>query len=660
VDILLINGLLFFVPGYVIATALKVSEKVFLWSLFASYTFLLIHLLGSQMLHLMPTAVWTAYLVEVSLIILIVLVVKARRRGLRFLLEWPRCGKQLISTKKFTSLKIIFSLAFFGILIAWKPYTEIPADFWQHLEYIRSARDAIEAGQGVPNFNLWYVAQGWIWHLSQAPVESYILWTGVFNSLVFSAGCFVVAKGIFEFLETDSESLEIGSAIAAVAMLLMFGVGVFAYFRYYTFAPGFFAYILYLFSFNCLFILTQKGYSPVNRVSSTLVLPILGFVVYLVHRQEALFIALMVSATALYLLIDATLRNLSVPVGGPTLETECGGEQGSRTGVRLGLMVIVVILVTATSLMLIDYKSAPVTHRDILDLGSISRNFEGLKILKIPSQVTDVFGILGVSVLIATFVVYRIGEIPVVLVLSVFVVIVTVFNPLFVHIFLKFSEQEVLWRMGYMTPWPLMFGLLFFKAKKSPGPKKTIALIAVLSPIIASITLAAMDQKRWPNWLDVTFKTPTLQVVSETNSYQMINDLIWVLNEQVQTNRHILTDPVTGYILASTTNHSHKRWKFHTVDFIEFNLPGYSDRSFEDYKGWLLVLNLREGALSRTGEVSGHWPETILRFHDYYSLEFLKFVETYTEQEKDSPLSSSPPRFRKLWQSKNIFLYEIL
>ena len=642
-------------------TALRVTERHFLWSFFASYTLLVIHLYGSQTFRLSTNVVWGVYSLEVILITLAILVARARGGSLRLLLCWSTYRSWLTSVRNFANVKFLFSLVFIGLIIIWKPYTEIPADFWQHLEYIRSARNAIEMGQAVPDFNLWYVVQGWIWYLSNASVNNYIQWTWLFNALVFSIGCFVVAKSLFQSVEVDSKTLEIGSAIATVGMLLMFGVGVFSYFRYYTFAPGFFSYILYLFSLSCLYTFTQKEHSTINRVRSAVLVPVLGVVVYLIHRQEALFIFLMFSISALYVIIDYCLTKFVPTKEQRMVETPHRDKtEGGAVRRRLGIMAFVILIITVVMLMLIDYKTEPVTHRDILDLGSIAGFLGGLKIIKMPSQVSDIYGILGLIVVIATLVTYRVGGVPVVLLLSVVVVVVTLFNPVFVSIFLRLSEQEVLWRIGYMTPWPLMLGLLFFKAHKCSRLPKRLASSLVLLPIIFSIGFIVMGEKERPKWIDISFKVPTLQSTPHANSYQFINDLIVELNERAQGNRHILTDPVTGYVLAATTKHSHRRWKFHPVDYIDFNLPGYSDRSFEDYKGWLVVVNRRDGALSRTGKVSGHWPETILHISDYYSVKFLNFVDQYTEPEGNARVQKSAIRFRKLWHSDDISLYEVI
>ena len=123
----------------------------------------------------------------------------------------------------------------------------------------------------------------------------------------------------------------------------------------------------------------------------------------------------------------------------------------------------------------------------------------------------------------------------------------------------------------------------------------------------------------------------------------------------------MLTDPITGYVLALAANHSHARFKFHKANYIDFNLPGYSDRSFQDDTEWLLIINRRSGAKSITGQHSGHWPEDAMGTKNYYSEEFIGFLRERTMAHQNLPTENyTVYRFAKLWSNNNIELFEII
>ena len=61
-----------------------------------------------------------------------------------------------------------------------------------------------------------------------------------------------------------------------------------------------------------------------------------------------------------------------------------------------------------------------------------------------------------------------------------------------------------------------------------------------------------------------------------------------------------------------------------------------------------MIVNLRDGAYSENGEISGHWPHSILKTSDYYSRALRDFLAT------------DPPHFNLLWEKDRIWLYEIM
>ena len=139
----------------------------------------------------------------------------------------------------------------------------------------------------------------------------------------------------------------------------------------------------------------------------------------------------------------------------------------------------------------------------------------------------------------------------------------------------------------------------------------------------------------------------TLRGVAPSNDYRNWDDLIEEL--RVFRYRHVLTDPVTGYVITAMTKNRTFGFKFHgSGDLLNPNVPAYGSNSFEDYVGWLLVLNLRNGGYSENGSQSGHWPGDALKTSKFYSAQLVEFLE------------NPPPHIQLIWESDSIKLFEIV
>ena len=113
--------------------------------------------------------------------------------------------------------------------------------------------------------------------------------------------------------------------------------------------------------------------------------------------------------------------------------------------------------------------------------------------------------------------------------------------------------------------------------------------------------------------------------------------------------QHLLTDPVTRYILRALTDLDSAGFKFHdSPPYIPINYSGYQDLSFQDYRSWVFVANYRDGLPSGNGSKSGHWPEDVLLVRKYYSADLQKF------------LASPPDHFQLEWENDEIRIFRIL
>jgi|GEM_PF-5720918 len=660
-SILFLNAIVFFLPGAMFFRLIGGRNFCFFWSLGVSYLLLLLHFQVLRSFNADLKIFWALYLLEVALLFVVGRVISSIRLAESFNIR--RFTKRQFSTVfRLLSLRNVGLIAILiGVFYYWGPYAEIPADIWNHLESIRLARNAMEAGNGVPTLNVWYLAQGWLWLSSAAGFEQYLKWTTVFNKLVFTAGCYFASREIVESAvrSANKNLIPVAAVVSTLSMLFLFGMGVFSYFRYYVFAPGYFAYVFYLFVLAVL--ARYEAQRPGLREFATVVATTLmiGMLVYELHKQEALFVVISTLGIVVFVFIRS--RCLDAERFFINKERRHVSDSGTAGKIYLSLALFLLCGITLSVILggVLDFERGPVIHRDLIDLGHVLPSLGGLKMMRVSSQFGQVFGVLGATLLCVALVPAAVRRVPLVLILPAVLAIFAAVNPMFIEAFLIFGSQEVVWRLAYMAPWPILLGFFFLSAGKWSGIMRYGIRLILVSPLLFCAFIVLGDVESDSHWIDEMFKSSTLQRTPPRSSHKFLSDLLDQLagHPQIPANSHVITDPVTGYVLSSATTHSHQRQKFHPVDFIEYNLPGYSERTFEDFRGWLLVVNRRTGDRSGTGAVSGHWEPDVLDFKKYYSQSFLEFVEQYTEtSSSDIPMR----KFRKLWQHDDIAIYLIL
>ena len=145
---------------------------------------------------------------------------------------------------------------------------------------------------------------------------------------------------------------------------------------------------------------------------------------------------------------------------------------------------------------------------------------------------------------------------------------------------------------------------------------------------------------------------PTLRAVTDTQSYQHLDDLIEFLTT-MSVQKELLTDPVTGYVLSGFTPHLHYRDKFSITpysNFKRFHFEGYGDGPLDKYAGKLLVVNQRtiNNGNSFVGAVTRHWPTDLFqRITPFYHENLLEYLQ------------ENPEKFELLFQHRGIKVYLI-
>jgi hypothetical protein len=214
--------------------------------------------------------------------------------------------------------------------------------------------------------------------------------------------------------------------------------------------------------------------------------------------------------------------------------------------------------------------------------------------------------------------------------------LVTLFNPVFVDLFLRFSYPEVLWRFALMMPLGFAAALLVWLPQ--PARWQRWAVPALLLGLLWPLDPAPV--RGWDTRLY------SVLPVSPANDHRQWADLYAYLRGQGKQN--ILTDPVTGYAVPGLTGRKYRGgYKYWPMPEYLLNRRQLQVADFDKYRGWTLVVNLRDGEPSRNGRLSRHWPEDVLRVSQYYSPQFRKL------------LRSRPDRFRVLWGRDRIRVFEI-
>jgi hypothetical protein len=232
------------------------------------------------------------------------------------------------------------------------------------------------------------------------------------------------------------------------------------------------------------------------------------------------------------------------------------------------------------------------------------------------------------------------------LILGMLSPVITVFNPLFVDLFIRLEETKVLWRLCYFIPLHFVAAavciLLWQCVSRSSFPKQLICSIALLSLFLLLLPSVG------PVKLNIYAKT-TLERVGIANRVEHWKDMIEFL-DTLDNKYEILTDPISGYMISAFTPHRTFQYKFLTgrwYDERPFLFDNYDQFPLSEYNGKLLVVNNRNGDPSRTGELSHHWHKDVLRLSDYYSTALVVHLET------------NPDRFEKLWSRDRISIYLI-
>jgi hypothetical protein len=530
------------------------------------------------------------------------------------------------------------------------PYMEIPADAWWHAGRIQQQLQNMESGvlpaaeQGgllalLKAQDVWYVLAAYLAHLSGTGMAQSLLPLTVATTLSFLAAVYRFGLEIFR-RQGLTEPLAHGVAAASVAFFLLhFGVSVFSFVRYYALAPAMLNFTLYFAAVSLFsgFLHSERGgYGKLVLVAVVLA------AMTLIHTQEAMLAAVML----LLILLVHAVRCRHALVG--LLAGRMPAEQAGTTGANVRRVVVLsaaAVLVGAgvhiASYMLLRRNG--IHNIFLMPLQDILPFVRHMYILKPYFQFYQVLTLWGVAVYVLFALRFRAFRDNPYVIAGMLSPLLTVFNPVFTDLFLRYSWPEVLWRLCYVIPLPFVGGYFLVRglswlrrgpaSRRIAGAAATAALVGLLWPVHARYVEAPFS------------RLYTVVPVSRQHDHRKWADLYEFLNAQPPGG--LVTDAVTGYTVNALTAHRYPGYKFHGTDRIDLKRQVYGAGDFRAFDGWLLVVNTRNGTPSRTGALSRHWPRDVLTVSRGYSPAFERFV------------GANPEMFVKMWENNGISVYRI-
>lgn len=536
----------------------------------------------------------------------------------------------------------VIALSGFVVYHLWAgPYTEVPADFWSRIGDVNEIWEGMaQANAGglsvlatgdrffVPFLHA-LVAEVFGYPPIQMVSAATLATTTVFLGIAywFSVNIFLTFRW--------STIRTIATAILAVWLyVIVFGVASFSYIRYYAYFPHIIGFSLLLVTV----ILYQKlldGCHETMWLASCVLLFCLTM--FLMNKQEALFaVAMICGLSAWRFFRDVFAEKKSI-------------NELAQRGEKIGKSIMFLSAIGATLLFLIRPRGDAVyPHIISFDLGSLE-----LLVANPFLRLWDTIGLFGLLVYFGYALRLKIFAKKDLLNFGMAIPIITLLNPMFVELFLRLGSWDSIWRMAFLIPTPIIGAVLISEYTRDLQKSKSIAKRVGSGVVLISLLISVLPYKS-PSGFYSESRVPSLMPLNDKAGLQLWADLIGQLHN-IPGKRHVITDPITGYVVNSVTKHSGKKdgkgigdkssWQLGRTVFAR----DYSDRLLSDrMTGSLLILNKRDGPKSWVGETSGHWRDDILEVSSEYPVEIWTLIE------------NNPKRFKLLWSADKIELYELI
>lgn len=548
---------------------------------------------------------------------------------------------QQIPRRRFqASVIVILATVLFLYLTGAGPYLEIPSDALAHLKFMQIAShnwltaadlSQVSASARYMNSHTWYDLVAYSLLLSHSNPGEASAWLHLLTVPLFLFGVYSFATFLYgDKRHATGQKVAFG-AISSILVAVHFGVSIFSFIRYYALAPSILNLVVY---FAAMVLVLDLFRQSKLRIPSLLALVAYFLTMLILHTQEALFLAVMALLLALYYSFAG--KTVSASPAGPWSFPVRQRHIAFVTGISLIAMVSGWYYAHHE----LAIKSGYLPHiRPIVSFGH-----ERYFILEPSNKFYQALSHWGVAVYFLFLVYFRRFLTQPYLLMGMLSPLVTVFNPLFVDLFIRFYSDNTLWRFAYLVPVHLSAAHIMLVAwddMTKPGiSRKTSALASIGILIVLLLPLSTGDQT-WTN-----NRYLTLQKVDNRNSPAYLSDLTGYL-ATLPGRESIMTDPVTAYVISAMTKHDAPSHKFFPSHGYRLNRDSYDNSVFADRRNQLLIINERPGNTSKTGQIARHWRSDILDTRKYYSAALLDYVE------------SNPSQFKRLWQRDRILIYRI-
>lgn len=649
----LIASVLLFLPGIATAYILGLDRYRYLLGFSLSYSIFVLLIQSMPLINIDSRGFTYAYLLVILLLLLIA--------SLKFYFKQKSAGKkinteiiQCYGCNRFAQTVPVFIVVLLGLyFLQAGAYIELPSDTFSHLEYMQELTRSIvhSEAEGVPlqqglglNGKYWYYLTSFISIWGGVKIADSILSISYFNVSAFMLAVFFFSQVVFRNSFKHGSLLVLASIAAVFFTFFHFGINIFSFIRYYALAPALLNFVLYF----ALMAIIIDFFRDEGWQIKYLMIAVVIFVACLhIHRQEGLFVVLMFAIMSFYLFVQKHFNALKLLWQGQGRIFPASPVNFLSDKVNLSFLFSQMTIVSLFIYSYLNVRRGPVLEPKIIPLENIVPFVKNLYILNPTYQFYYVITLWG-SLVVLLFIL-NVNKLKgnAYLMAGMLSPFFTVFNPFFVDLFLRHSYSLLLWRMSFLVPLHLAAAYLFVLAvqyiQQGGYLKKAYGLISIILLITTLFPFKTL-------YIENTYsRMPTLQAVPAANSPEYWGDLIEYL-DGIDDEKKIITDPVTGYMITAMTKHVSSRAKFHRKykGYIKFNYEDYSGHPFDRYRGYLFVINKRNGNLSENGRIARHWPENILQVGSYY----------YSEGFEDY-VQSNPGRFRLLWEQDKIRVYLI-
>jgi hypothetical protein len=628
ISYLFIHLLAFSLPGWMITRLFGFQSARLVFVVASAYIYYALLAIGSKWFDLSLVNFYSAYIALLFAITLVAFVFRPVNISPPIDRHW------LVGL-----LIVVIGYSIYRYIVG--PYTEIPADLYRHLEYARIQFDAMAEGhlgsqhdiQAIlkQKGGIWYSFYALITLLTGLEFSQTFPWATFANSLVFLAVVFSFAWYIFERLCQSPSSRLFAALLATFFTASHMGINVFSYLRYYSFAPTMLNMTIY---FASLIAILELFKWQSQQVAYSIFLLLGLFAGIAIHMQEALFILCMGAMMLLWYALLPKRFALRLDRYFPVHK------------LWLYRLLLALLLLGFAALVIWSYMHLGRPNSFFHKVIPLSNQFSLLKrilFINPTYQGIQVITIWGLAVYLVFIVYWRKFIQHPYLFAGMLLPLATVFNPVFVDWFLRLDGVHTLWRMLYIVPIHFVAALsvVFLTSSAttfSQWWKKGMAYMMIIGLFALLLPIPGVN----PN------SRLTLAPIDADEGYSYWQDLIDYLNQEELKPTTLLTDPVTGYVLNGLSKHRSYQYKFFRKYMRQINFQSYENAPLKQYKGWLLVINDRNGGYSETGDYALHWRGDILQTADFYS----KPLRTHIDNNPED-------RFKLLWEANKIRVYRI-